>query len=184
MSVWTKRVSHSVMSDSLQPHRLVPTRLLCPWDSPGNNTGVGCHALFQGVFPTQEPNFHLLLCRQILYCLSHQGRPHETRWDCKWDGGGGRRRGGGGREGRLGRGRNRPQGGNQPVTASLTRDGSASKLIQKPVDWIQFPGGYWDKSLSSLLVIDLSFLLHGPLHNTAAGFTGAIRRENKSQFVT
>ena len=39
-------------------------------------------------------------------------------------------------------GRNHPQGGNQPVTASLTRDGSASKLIQEPVDWIQFPGGY------------------------------------------
>ena len=35
----------SVMSDSLRPYRLQPTRLLCPWDSPGKNTGVGCHAL-------------------------------------------------------------------------------------------------------------------------------------------
>ena len=31
------------MSDSVQPHRRQPTRLLCPWDSPGKNTGVGCH---------------------------------------------------------------------------------------------------------------------------------------------
>ena len=36
-------LSRSVVSDSLRPHRLQPTRLLCPWDSPGKNTGVGCH---------------------------------------------------------------------------------------------------------------------------------------------
>ena len=35
------------MSDSVQPHGRQPTRLLCPWDSPGKNTGVGCHFLFQ-----------------------------------------------------------------------------------------------------------------------------------------
>ena len=35
------------MSDSVQPHRRPPTRLLCPWDSPGKNTGVGCHFLLQ-----------------------------------------------------------------------------------------------------------------------------------------
>ena len=35
----------SIMSDSLQPHRLLPARLLCPWDFPGKNTGVGCHFL-------------------------------------------------------------------------------------------------------------------------------------------
>ena len=35
------------MSNSVQPHRLPPTRLLCPWDSPGKNTGVGCHFLLQ-----------------------------------------------------------------------------------------------------------------------------------------
>ena len=50
-------------------------RLLCPWDSPGRNTGVGCYALFQGIFPTQGSNSHLLHCRQILYHLSHQGSP-------------------------------------------------------------------------------------------------------------
>ena len=37
-----------------------PARLLCPWDSPGKNTGVGCHALLQGNFPTQELNPGLL----------------------------------------------------------------------------------------------------------------------------
>ena len=42
----------SVVSDSLQLHGLLPTRLLCLWNFPGENTGVGCHFLFQGVFPT------------------------------------------------------------------------------------------------------------------------------------
>ena len=42
-------------------------------DSPGKNTGVDCHALLQGIFPTQGSNPGLPLCRQILYCLSHQG---------------------------------------------------------------------------------------------------------------
>ena len=36
-----------VLSDSVQPHRRKPTRLPCPWDSSGKNTGVGCHFLFQ-----------------------------------------------------------------------------------------------------------------------------------------
>ena len=44
-------------------------------DSPGENTGVGCHALLQGIFPTQRSNPGLLHCRWILYHLSHQGRP-------------------------------------------------------------------------------------------------------------
>ena len=44
-------------------------------DSPVMNTGVGCHALFQGVFPTQESNPGLLHCRRILHWLSHQGSP-------------------------------------------------------------------------------------------------------------
>ena len=39
--------SHSVMSDSVRPHRRQPTRLPRPWDSPGKNTGVGCHFLLQ-----------------------------------------------------------------------------------------------------------------------------------------
>ena len=51
------------------PHGLQPARLLCPWDFPGKNTGVDCHALLQGTFPTQGSNPHLL-------CLLHwQARP-------------------------------------------------------------------------------------------------------------
>ena len=45
-----------VRSNSLQPRGLWPTRLLCPWDSPGKNTGVGCYVLLQGIFPTQGSN--------------------------------------------------------------------------------------------------------------------------------
>ena len=52
-----------------------PSRLLCPWDSPGKNTGVGCHFLLQGIFPTQGLNPGLLHFRQILYHLSHQESP-------------------------------------------------------------------------------------------------------------
>ena len=49
-------------------------------DSPGKNTGVGCHALLQEIFPTQGLNPGLLLYRWILYCLSHQGSPHSVSW--------------------------------------------------------------------------------------------------------
>ena len=130
------------MSDSIRPHRRQPTRLPRPWDSPGKNTGVGCHfllqcmkvksesevtqsrltlshpmdcsppgssihgifqarvlewgaiafsgneppekpkntgvgslSLLQHIFPTQESNWGLLHCRQILYQLSYQGSP-------------------------------------------------------------------------------------------------------------
>ena len=44
-------------------------------DSPDKNTGVGCHALLQGIFPTQVLNPCSLYCRRILYCLGHQGSP-------------------------------------------------------------------------------------------------------------
>ena len=44
-------------------------------DSPGKNAGVGCHALFQGIFPTQGSRPGLLYCRQILYHLRHQENP-------------------------------------------------------------------------------------------------------------
>ena len=49
-------------------------------DSPGKNTGVGCHALFQGIFPTQGLNPGLPHCRRILYQLSHQGSPRILKW--------------------------------------------------------------------------------------------------------
>ena len=76
--IWNivKVKSHSIMSDSLQPHELLPARLLCPWNFPGQNTGVGNHSLLQGIFPTQGSNPDLLHYRQILYCLSHQGSPY------------------------------------------------------------------------------------------------------------
>ena len=72
-------VSPSVLSDSLWPHGLQPTRLLCPWDFPGKNKGEGCCSLLQGIFPTQWSNPGLLHCRQILYHLRHQGSPAEWR---------------------------------------------------------------------------------------------------------
>ena len=65
----------AVISDSLQPHGLWPTWLLCPWDSPGKNTRVGCHSLLQGIFLTQGLNLGLPHCRQILYHLSHLESP-------------------------------------------------------------------------------------------------------------
>ena len=52
-----------------------PTRLLCPCEFPGKNTGVGCPFLLQGIFPTQGSNLGLLHCKQMLYPLSHQGSP-------------------------------------------------------------------------------------------------------------
>ena len=48
------------------------------WNSPVKNTGVGCHALLQEIFLTQGLNLGLLLCRQILYHLSHQRSPDNT----------------------------------------------------------------------------------------------------------
>ena len=71
----SESVSCSVVSNSLWPHGLEPTRLLCPRDFPGKNTGVGCHSLLQGIFLPQGSNPGLLHCRWILYCQSHQGSP-------------------------------------------------------------------------------------------------------------
>ena len=60
------------MSDSLQ--------LYSPWNSPGQNIGVGSHSLLQGIFPTQGPNLGLLHRRQILHQLSHQGNSRILEW--------------------------------------------------------------------------------------------------------
>ena len=68
----------SVVSDSLWPYGLLPARLLCLWDSPGKNTGGGCHALLQGIFSTQRQNPHLLHSRRILYSLSVLGSPERN----------------------------------------------------------------------------------------------------------
>ena len=63
--------SSSVVSYSLQPHGVQPTRLLCPWNSPGQNTRVGSCSLLRGIFPTQGSNPGLPHCRQIFYHPSH-----------------------------------------------------------------------------------------------------------------
>ena len=70
--------SHSVVSNSSQPHGLQS-----PWNSPGQNTGVGSLSLLQQIFPTEESNWGLLYCRQILYQLSYQGSPHNGRGTIK-----------------------------------------------------------------------------------------------------
>ena len=61
---------------TLQHHGLQPTRLLCPWNSPGKNTGLGSHSLLQGNLPHSGWSLGLLHCRQILYCVSCQGSPY------------------------------------------------------------------------------------------------------------
>ena len=66
--MWDLSESHSVVSNSLWPHALYS-----PWNSPGQNTGVGSLSLLQWIFLTQESNWGLLHCRRILYQLSYQG---------------------------------------------------------------------------------------------------------------
>ena len=66
--------SRSVVS-TLQPHGLQPVRLLCPWDFPGKNTGVGCHFLLQGISPAQGSSLHLLHWQKESLPLSQQGSP-------------------------------------------------------------------------------------------------------------
>ena len=60
------------MSGSLWPHGL------SPWNSPGQNTGVGSLSLLQTIFPTQGSNPGLPRCRQILYQLNHKGSPFHS----------------------------------------------------------------------------------------------------------
>ena len=67
---------YSVIPSSLRPQGLARW-CLCLWDFPGKNTGVGCHSLLQGIFPTQGSSPSLLNCRWTLYCLNHQGSPYK-----------------------------------------------------------------------------------------------------------
>ena len=67
--------SHSVMSDSLQPHGLYS-----PWNSSGQDIGVSSPSLLQQIFPTQGSNPGLPHWRQILYNLSNQGGPRILEW--------------------------------------------------------------------------------------------------------
>ena len=68
-------LSCSVMSDSLQLHGVYS-----PWNSPGQNTGVGSLSLLQGIFLTQGLNPGLPHCRWILYQLNHNGSPRILEW--------------------------------------------------------------------------------------------------------
>ena len=68
----------SDMSNCLWSHGLQPTSLLCPWNSSGKNTGVGCHALLQGIFPTQGSSpqlLHLLHWQAGSLPLAPPGKP-------------------------------------------------------------------------------------------------------------
>ena len=68
--VYIESESRSAVSDSLQPHGPYS-----PWNSPGQNTGVGSLSFLQGISPTQGWNPGLLCCRWIPYQLSHKGSP-------------------------------------------------------------------------------------------------------------
>ena len=75
ISCYNTHVLYSVtqlcLTDSLQPHGQYPSRLLCPWNFPAKNTGVGCHFLLQGIVPTQVSNpclLPFLYRRWNLYC--------------------------------------------------------------------------------------------------------------------
>ena len=69
-------LGQTVVSDSLRPHGLCLTKLLCPWNScPGKNAEVGSHSLLQGIFVTQGLNPGPPPRRRILYRLSHQSSP-------------------------------------------------------------------------------------------------------------
>ena len=70
MALKQGKVKVSVMSTTLWRHGLYS-----PWNSPGQNIGVGSLSLLQGIFTTQGLNPHLPHCRQSLYQLSHKGSP-------------------------------------------------------------------------------------------------------------
>ena len=80
----------SVVSNSLQPYWLYPSSPLCSWDKPSKNMRVGCHALFHGIFMTQELNpclLHLLHWQAVSSHYHHLGRPKKpqilgTQIDC------------------------------------------------------------------------------------------------------
>ena len=73
VNMWNE--SRSVASDSLWSHGLYS-----PWNSPGQNTGVGSLSVLQGIFPTQGLNPGLPQCRQILYQLSPKWSPRILEW--------------------------------------------------------------------------------------------------------
>ena len=71
---------------TLRPSELPPARSLCPWDSPGKNTGVDCYALLQGIILTQGSNLgllHLLHWQAGSLPLALSGKPKWVPWTCE-----------------------------------------------------------------------------------------------------
>ena len=101
----------SVMSDSLRPHGLYS-----PWNSPGQNTGVGSLSSFQGIFPTQGLNHGLSHFRQIFYQLSHKGSPKLLEWVAY----------------PFSRGSSQPNG-IKPGSPTLQVDSLPTEILEKPV---------------------------------------------------
>ena len=80
-----RKQSCSVMSNSSWPHEQQPTRLLHPWDSPGESTGVGCHCLLQKAFKAKQKyrltrNF-LFVCFMLIYRTQPYGTRHSSSVD-------------------------------------------------------------------------------------------------------
>ena len=84
MCLYVCQSKHADVSEVQVPQSCLtlcdPHELYCPWNSPGQNSGMGSLSLFQGIFPTQGSNPGLLHCRQILYQLSHEGSPGILKW--------------------------------------------------------------------------------------------------------
>ena len=69
------------MQGKSESHSVFETNgLYSPWNSPGQNTGLGSLSLLKGIFPTQGSNLGLPHCRRILNQLSHQGSPRILEW--------------------------------------------------------------------------------------------------------
>ena len=83
---WERQLKGACESRSVVSHSLWPHGLHSPWNSPGQNTGVGSLSLLQGIFPMQGLNPGLLHWRWILYQLSHKGSPYLTQDSFKFVG--------------------------------------------------------------------------------------------------
>ena len=81
-SVFSLALVHD-QSDSLRPPQLQPARLFRTWDSPGKNTGVGCHALLQGIFLTQGSN-PMTSVSPVLFTNSAIGEAQLIKYHCPY----------------------------------------------------------------------------------------------------
>ena len=83
LSKWQMTLTNMLNKTNKQSYSLSRICLLCPWDSPGKNTGMGSHSLLQGIFPTQGSNPGLLHYRRSVNHLSYQGNPSKSKPDPK-----------------------------------------------------------------------------------------------------